>query len=113
MSCLFCKIIQGEIPADKVYEDESVIAFNDIHPQAPTHILIIPKKHIPTINDLTQYDTELTGHLFQVAKQLAQTQSLADAGYRLVFNVNKNGGQEVFHIHLHMLGGRALLWPPG
>lgn len=113
MSCLFCKILEGEIPGTILYEDEHVIAFRDIKPQAPTHCLIIPRKHISTINDLALDDTWLAGHILQTAKMLAEKEDLSAEGYRLVFNVNANGGQEVYHIHLHLLGGRKMHWPPG
>lgn len=111
--CLFCKIIAGEIPADIIYEDDDVLAFNDINPQAPTHALIIPKKHIATINDITTEDLQLVGQLFYAAKSIAADKGFAENGYRLVFNCNKDGGQEVYHIHLHLLAGRAMQWPPG
>lgn len=111
--CLFCKIIAKTIPATIVYEDDQVLAFRDISPKAPTHILIIPKKHIATINDIDNNDTNLLGHMLQIAKQLARDEKLADDGYRLVMNCNADGGQTVFHIHLHLLGGRQLGWPPG
>lgn len=111
--CLFCKIIDGEIPCDKVYEDDDVLAFRDINPQAPTHILIIPKKHIATVNDLEDADQALAGRLMLVAKQLATGEGIAEEGYRLVMSCNKGGGQDVFHIHLHLLGGRQMTWPPG
>lgn len=113
MSCLFCKIIAGEIPATILHEDEQVIAFRDIQPQAPTHCLIIPRRHIATINDLSNEDTSLVGHMVQTAKDIASKEGLAENGYRLVFNVNNDGGQAVYHIHLHLLGGRAMHWPPG
>ena len=113
MNCLFCKIATGEIPGDIIFEDEQLLAFNDINPKAPTHILIIPRKHIPTINDLAATDSELVGELVQTAKNLANDLGIAEDGYRLVFNINKFAGQQVFHIHLHLLGGRALHWPPG
>lgn len=113
MDCLFCKIIQKEIKAQVVYEDEHVLAFNDINPQAPIHILIIPKKHISTINEVEIEDTALVGHIIQTAKHLAKEQGIEQSGYRLIFNVNSAGGQEVYHIHLHLLGGRQLKWPPG
>ena len=112
-SCLFCRIAAGEIPADIVYSDEEVVAFRDIAPQAPTHILIIPRKHIASVNDLTEDDTEVMGHLFQVARQLAESEGIADDGYRMVLNAGADGGQTVFHIHLHLLGGRPMAWPPG
>ena len=111
--CLFCKIIAGEIPATKVYEDETTFAFRDINPQAPAHVLIIPKKHIPTINDIAPEDEALVGHLFSVAKQIAKDEGIDATGYRSVFNCNADAGQEVYHIHLHVLGGRYLSWPPG
>lgn len=113
MSCLFCKILAGEIPSTTLFEDEHVVAFRDIRPQAPTHCLVIPRKHIATINDLETEDTWLVGHMIQTAKALAEKEGLSDEGYRLVFNVNSNGGQEVYHIHLHVLGGRQMHWPPG
>ncbi len=113
MSCLFCKIIAGEIPSTKLFEDEHVIALRDIDPKAPTHCLIIPRKHIPTINDLAAEDTVLMGHMIQTAKMLAKQENFAENGYRLVFNVNDHGGQTVHHIHLHLLGGRSMHWPPG
>lgn len=111
--CLFCKIINGEIPSDKVYEDDEVLAFRDINPHAPTHVLIIPKKHISTINDLQDEDAALAGKLYLAAKKVAKLEGIADSGYRTVMNCNKAAGQMVFHIHLHLLGGRNLNWPPG
>ena len=113
MSCLFCKIIDGEIPAKIVYNDEQIMAFADIAPQAPLHLLIIPKKHIATINDAQIDDAELLGKLVLTAKNLAKEHNLSESGYRLVFNTNSHGGQAVYHIHLHLLGGRQLAWPPG
>ncbi len=113
MSCLFCKILTGEIPSAILFEDEHVVAFRDIKPQAPTHCLVIPRKHIPTINDVATEDTWLVGHMIQIGKILAEKDGLSEEGYRLVFNVNNNGGQEVYHIHLHVLGGRKMHWPPG
>lgn len=113
MDCLFCKIIKGEIPAKMLYEDDNVAAFNDINPQAPQHLLIIPKKHIATLNDLAPQDNELVGQMVQAAKMLAKQLNLAEKGYRLVFNCNADAGQAVFHIHLHLLGGRQMHWPPG
>jgi histidine triad (HIT) family protein len=110
---LFSKIIKGEIPADKVYEDDEILAFRDINPQAPTHVLIIPKKPIATINDIGPEDAELIGKLFLVAKKLATDAGFADEGYRVVMNCNAAAGQTVFHLHLHLLGGRTLKWPPG
>ncbi|CEG58806.1 histidine triad nucleotide-binding protein [Legionella fallonii] len=113
MTCLFCKIAQGEIPATVVYQDNDIMAFRDIRPQAPTHILIIPKQHIATINDCDDDDSQLLGSMILRAKKLAQSEGLSDVGYRLVFNINSGGGQEVYHIHLHLLGGRQMTWPPG
>ena len=113
MSSLFTKIINREIPADIVYEDEEIIAFNDINPQAPVHVLIVPKKEIATLNDLELGDQEIIGKMFLTAKKLAVKLNIDKAGYRTVFNCNEHGGQTVFHIHLHLLGGRKLLWPPG
>ena len=112
MNCLFCKISEGEIPATVLYEDAQVMAFRDIRPQAPSHLLIIPKKHIATINDIEAEDVSLLGHMVLIAKKLASMEGLSD-GYRLVYNVNAGGGQEVYHIHLHLLGGRQMTWPPG
>ncbi len=113
MDCIFCKIINGELPAAKVYEDERIVAFNDRHPRAPVHQLIVPKKHIATLNDLTDEDTDLVGTLIQRARILAKEAKIANNGYRTVFNCNADGGQEVFHLHLHLMGGRKLQWPPG
>ncbi len=113
MNCLFCKIAQGEIPATIVFEDTEIMAFRDINPQAPTHLLLIPKQHIATIDDTDTKDERLLGHMVLTAKKLAQQESLSNNGYRLVFNVNSHGGQEVYHIHLHILGGRQMTWPPG
>ncbi len=113
MSSLFTKIINREIPADIVYEDEEIIAFNDINPQAPVHVLIVPKKEITTLNDLELDDQEIIGKMFLTAKKLAVKLNIDKTGYRTVFNCNEHGGQTVFHIHLHLLGGRQLVWPPG
>ena len=111
--CLFCKIIAGDIPADVVFESDEVIAFRDINPQAPTHAVIIPKRHISTINDLAESDTDTVGELYLAAKEIAATEGIAEPGYRTVMNCNAAAGQTVFHIHLHLLGGRDLSWPPG
>lgn len=111
--CLFCKIINREIPADIVFEDDEVLAFHDIAPQAPTHILIIPKRHIATLNDLDQADAALVGRLQITAAKLAKELGFAEKGYRVVMNCNEDGGQTVWHIHMHLLAGRALTWPPG
>lgn len=113
MDCLFCRIVSGQIPAKKIHEDEHCIAFFDINPQAPTHALFIPKRHIATVNDLTAEDRELTGHLVVAAQKFARAHGVADAGYRLVMNCNADAGQTVFHLHLHLLAGRKLAWPPG
>ena len=110
---LFSKIAAGEIPADIVYEDEDVVAFRDIGPQAPTHILVIPRKPIPTINHLEPEDAELVGKLFLAAKKIAADEGIAEAGYRTVINCNAAAGQSVYHLHLHLLGGRPMQWPPG
>jgi len=109
---LFTKIINREIPADIVYEDELTLAFKDINPQAPFHVLIIPKKVIATINDIEKEDRELVGQLYLVAAKLAKQQGFSDSGYRVVMNCNEDGGQTVFHIHLHMLAGKEMGWPP-
>lgn len=111
--CLFCKIAAKEIPATVVAEDGDWLAFRDIHPQAPTHILIIPRKHLPSLNDLEDADLELVGRLFLAARRLADEEGIADAGYRTVINTNAGAGQSVFHLHVHLLGGRGLKWPPG
>lgn len=113
MSTLFTRIINREIPADIVYEDEQAIAFNDIDPQAPMHVLIVPKKEIPTINDISEEDEALVGHLYRIAAQLAHEKGIAEDGYRVVMNCNEYGGQSVYHIHLHMMGGRRMGWPAG
>lgn len=113
MECLFCKIIAGEMPATIVFEDETIMAFRDISPQAPTHLLIVPKKHIATLNDTHDKDEALLGHIVGTATKLARTSGLGEAGYRLIFNTNEDGGQAVYHIHLHILGGRRMSWPPG
>ena len=111
--CLFCKIVSGDIPADIVLETDESIAFRDINPQAPTHILIIPKRHIATINDVSADDAETVGQLFEVAARIASSEGIAEDGYRVVMNCNKAAGQTVFHIHLHLVGGRTMGWPPG
>ena len=111
--CLFCRIAAGEIPAKIVFNDEKVVAFEDIKPQAPTHIIIIPRKHIPTVLDLDEEDRELVGHIHLVANQIAAEKSLTQNGFRLVTNCKRSAGQEIFHLHIHMLGGRDFGWPPG
>jgi histidine triad (HIT) family protein len=111
--CLFCKIRDGGIPARLVHEDERCIAFLDINPQAPFHALVVPRKHVPTLLDLTADDDALVGHLHRVAAKLARTAGYADTGFRTLFNTNKGAGQTVWHVHLHVLAGRTLGWPPG
>ncbi len=113
MATIFDKIIAREIPADIVYEDEHVLAFRDIHPQAPVHVLFIPKRPVPTLNDLQPGDEAMVGRLALAAAAWAKQQGFADDGYRVVMNCNRDGGQTVFHIHLHLLAGRAMHWPPG
>jgi len=111
--CLFCKIIDRTIPASIVYEDDRVLAFNDINPQAPTHVLIVPKRHIQTLNDIGVEDEQLVGELVRRAAAIAKERGFSETGYRTLFNTNRGAGQTVFHIHLHLLGGRPMHWPPG
>ena len=111
--CIFCKIAAGEIPADKIYEDDTVVAFRDLSPQAPTHVLVIPRKHIATLNDLQPEDEAILGRMYGAAREIAVREGVAEPGYRTVVNCNEGGGQAVFHIHLHLLGGRMMHWPPG
>lgn len=111
--CLFCRILSGDIPAEIIHESDTAIAFRDINPQAPTHVLIIPRRHIATINDLEPGDEPVIGSLYLAAKQIAAEEGLAEDGYRVVMNCNEGAGQSVFHLHLHLLGGRRLHWPPG
>jgi histidine triad (HIT) family protein len=113
VDCLFCKILKGQIPASIIYEDERLIAFKDINPQAPLHALIVPKRHIASLNELTAEDDELVGEMVRRAAALANQQGYAERGFRTVFNTNAEAGQTVFHIHLHLLAGRGLTWPPG
>lgn len=112
-NCLFCKMVTGDIECDKVFEDDDYLAFRDINPQAPTHVLIIPKRHIATLNDVSGGDAALVGGMFPVAADIAKDEGCADEGYRTVINCNAGAGQSVFHIHLHVLGGRGFNWPPG
>lgn len=112
-NCLFCKVIAGEIPGTIVHEGEHVVAFTDIDPKAPLHVLIVPRRHIRTINDLQPEDDQLVGSLFRTAAAIARQHGYAERGYRTVFNCNAEAGQSVFHIHLHLLAGRAMHWPPG
>jgi len=111
--CLFCKIAEGKIPSNRVFENETVVAFRDIHPQAPVHILIVPRRHIGTLNELNAEDAKLIGEMVLAAKHLAAQENLAESGYRVLMNCNRDGGQSVYHIHLHLLGGRYMKWPPG
>jgi len=112
-NCLFCKIIGGQIPGQFVHQDDHLVAIKDINPQAPLHVLIVPRKHIATLNDLTSDDETLVGAMHRAAAQIAKAHGYADKGYRTVFNTNREAGQTVFHIHLHLLAGRGLTWPPG
>jgi len=109
--CLFCKMVSGEIQPDKIYENDHILAFRDINPQAPVHVLIIPKRHIPTLAELD--DGELAGELMLAAKEIAEQEGLATDGYRTVINCKQHGGQDVYHLHLHVIGGRRMRWPPG
>ena len=111
--CIFCKIVAGEIPTAVVYDDDQVLAFRDIQPEAPVHIIIIPKRHIATLNDLTPADAELIGRMHLAARQVALDLGVADSGYRTLINCNRDAGQYVFHVHMHLLAGRNLGWPPG
>lgn len=113
MECLFCDIAQGKIPATIIYKDDLIVAFDDLHPQAKQHKIIIPHKHIASLNDLHVEDSELVGHMIQSAAMLAKQLKIADDGYRIVMNCNTGGGQTVYHLHLHLLGGRKMNWPPG
>ncbi len=111
--CLFCRIINKEIPSKIVHEDDQAVAFEDINPQAPTHLLLVPRKHLAGLNDLTPADAALVGHLHLVAAELARRRGIAESGYRTVLNTGRGAGQSVFHLHLHLLGGRGMRWPPG
>ena len=111
--CLFCKIANGSIPADVVFQDDSVLAFRDINPKAPTHVLVVPRKHIATVNDISPDDAELIGRLYLTAQKIAADAGIAQRGYRTVMNCNAEAGQTVYHLHLHVLGGRPMSWPPG
>ncbi len=112
-NCIFCKIINKEIPASMVFEDEKMIAFNDINPQAPIHVLLIPREHFASLNDIPEEKKNILSHLLLKARQIAQEKGTAEKGYRIVLNTEKDSGQEVFHIHFHLLGGRRMHWPPG
>lgn len=113
MDCLFCKIAAGEIPSTKVYEDELVYAFRDIEPQAPVHVLIIPKEHIKSANELNEENAQIVAHIYAVAAKIAKAEGVSENGYRIVNNCGEDGGQTVGHLHFHLLGGRSLAWPPG
>jgi histidine triad (HIT) family protein len=111
--CIFCKIVRGEIPAKKVFETEDVVAFDDINPTAPVHVVVVPKKHIPTLNDASDGDAPVLGGLLLAARRVAEAKGLSRDGYRAVVNTMPGAGQVVFHVHMHVIGGRALRWPPG
>ena len=111
--CLFCSIVEGKIKANLVYQDDSIVAFKDIAPKAPVHILIIPRQHLVSVSDIAEADRALIGQIFQVAARLAREQGVADSGYRVVVNSGADAGQSVFHLHFHLLGGRQMTWPPG
>lgn len=113
MDCLFCRIIAGEIPADVVHRDDVSVAFRDINPQAPTHILVIPREHMESLDEATQREERMLGHLMRVAARVANQEGLSESGYRTVINTGAGAGQSVFHLHLHVLGGRQMNWPPG
>jgi histidine triad (HIT) family protein len=111
--CLFCKIVERKIPASIVYEDDRIVAFNDINPQAPTHVLVIPKRHVASLDELGDADDAIVGEMVRRAAAIARERGITPGGYRTVFNTNRDAGQTVFHIHLHLIGGRAMSWPPG
>ncbi len=111
--CIFCRIVGGELPSSIVHEDDRALAFRDVNPQAPAHVLVVPRRHVQSVEHLTEEDQELAGHLFLVARNVAREEGLADGGYRVVANVGDQGGQTVDHLHLHVLGGRRMTWPPG
>lgn len=111
--CIFCKIVAGTIPSSKVYEDEVCLAFNDLHPQAPTHVLVVPKEHFDSLDTAVGEQKQTLGHLMLTAAEIARQEGFAEAGYRVVINTNADGGQTVFHLHVHLLGGRPFVFPPG
>ncbi len=113
MECIFCNIIDGKVPSKEIYRDDVYYAFEDINPQAPVHFLIVPIKHIPTVNDITEEDKDLIGGMLLLAKKLAKGKGVSESGYRLVLNCQKDAGQVIYHIHLHIIGGRVMKWPPG
>jgi histidine triad (HIT) family protein len=112
-ACIFCRIIAGTIPAKIAFQDDRVLAFHDVNPQAPVHVLVVPKRHMESLQDMTREDGDLLAHLLMVCKQIGSDQGLRDSGYRVVTNVGRDAGQSVFHLHLHLLGGRHMSWPPG
>jgi len=112
-NCIFCKILKKELPCKMVYEDDLCIAFDDINPQAPVHVLIVPREHIPTMNDLKENHKELIGHLCMVVNRISEIKKIKDPGFRVVINCNQAGGQMVYHLHIHVMGGRQMTWPPG
>jgi len=111
--CLFCKVVAGQVPATLVFQNDHVVAFKDLTPRAPTHVLIVPRRHIATLNELSPEDDPLVGEMVRAAAAIAKEQGLSERGYRTVFNCNAEAGQTVFHLHLHLLGGRPMTWPPG
>ena len=111
--CIFCKVVSGEVPSDRVYEDEQCLAFNDLHPQAPTHILVIPRVHIDSLDTADKAHKDLIGHLLFAGAGIARDKGFSDEGYRIVINTNRDGGQTVFHLHVHLLAGRPFVFPPG
>jgi histidine triad (HIT) family protein len=113
MNCLFCRIVKGEVPSDAVFSDERSMTFRDINPQAPVHILVIPREHLESLDEASQKDEALLGHLLRVAARVANEQGLSESGYRTIINTGAGAGQSVFHLHVHVLGGRSLAWPPG
>ena len=113
MECIFCNIIDGKVPSKEIYRDDVYYAFEDINPQAPVHFLIVPIKHIPTVNDITEEDKDLIGGMLLLAKKLAKEKGVSESGYRLILNCQKDAGQVIYHIHLHIIGGRVMKWPPG
>lgn len=112
-NCIFCKIIKGEIPSKKLFEDEDIFAFEDINPQAPVHILVIPKEHFSSLNTIPEDKKDILSHILMKARNIAQEKGIGESGYRIVLNTGKDSGQEVFHIHFHILGDRRMMWPPG
>ncbi len=111
--CIFCKIVAGDVPAEKIYEDTDFVAIEDLNPQAPVHCLVLTRQHIENVNELTSEDTELMGRLFTAAREVARRKRIEEPGYRLIVNTGRDGGQTVYHIHMHVMGGRFLTWPPG